>query len=310
MNRGWQRMPGVLLAIAMLAYAYGWGTGNAWVCRVVALFGLALPAYAGLYVLTGMTGIVSLFTSASVGVGAYVAAIAMTRAGVPIGLALALSCLTGALASWAVAALTTRLADHYLTLATLAGSEVLGNVFRGWTTATGGANGFPGIPKPTLLGHALGTPIDYAPFCLLGGVVAVFAAARIQRSSLGAALMAYREDGQRVEAIGLDSAHLRRAAFLLAGGGAGLSGGLSASVDGFVGPESFGVAQAIMMLCFFYVAADRGIAGILLSAALATAVAEVFRSAGAWQSVILGMVSLAILARRARTDADSTRRRH
>lgn len=289
-----------LLGGMFVAYAVGVASGDAWLCRIAALYGIALSIYAGMFVLTGLAGMVSLGVSAVVGVGAYATAAGLVRADLGTPASLLLGAVAGAVVSWLIAASTRSLADHYLTLATLAASEVLANVFRGWDSMTGGASGFTGIPKPSLFGYALQSPAGYAPLCLALGGGVVLLVGYVRKTAFGFSLLAYREEGRRVEAIGLDSARLRRGAFLLAGACAGLAGGLGASIDGFVGPESFGVPQSIAVLCFFVLGSERGIGGIFISAALSTVLTEALRQLGEWQNIGVGTIALALLAIRAR----------
>lgn len=298
------RLDPLALALSLgvlVAYVAGATSGDAWLCRVAALYGIAISVYAGMYLITGLAGVVSLCVSAVVGVGAYAAAVGLVRAGLSTPASLLLGAFAGAAISWVIAASTRSLADHYLSLATLAASEILGNLFRGWESVTGGANGFAGIPKPSLVGFALQRPVEYAPLCLAMGLGAVLFVGYVRKTAFGVALIAYREEGRRIEAVGLDSARLRRGAFFLAGGCTGLAGALAASVDGFVGPESFGVPQSIALVCFFVLGAQRGIGGIFLSAAISTILTEVLRQTGVWQNIGVGTIALALLAARTRT---------
>jgi branched-chain amino acid transport system permease protein len=185
--------------------------------------------------------------------------------------------------------------DHYLTLATLAVSEILTNIFRGATELTGGANGLAGVAPLAFNGIALLSPQDYFPVCAITAGVALLAAWTLQRSFLGKALKAAGDSGVYVETLGISSDDLRLAGFVIGGCFAGLAGALAAHIDGFVGPESFGVDRSVAYLCFLVIGGLGSLRSVVVGAAFAVVVSEVLRGMVGWQMVILASAALATL---------------
>lgn len=271
--------------------------------RIGSIFFITLIALMGLHIITGLTKVVSLCHVALMGVGAYSSALTAMEFGAPSLVGICAGVVSAAIVALVLAALTGRLEDHYLTLATLGAAEVLTNVFRGATGITGGANGLSGIPPLSLFGLILDTPQKYYPFCLVLAVASVFLAWKFEQSIVGRSLRAIGDEGIIAEAFGANGRWLRSVAFVISGAFAGLAGALSAHVDGFVGPESFGVGISIAYLCFLVIGGLGNVKGVVLGAALASLGLEFFRGFVEWQMVIVAFLSLGILIIRSmRTD--------
>jgi branched-chain amino acid transport system permease protein len=266
--------------------------------RVGGLFFLTLTALAGLHVVTGLTKVVSLCHVAFVGVGAYGAAIASLRWGFEPAAAILTGAVSAGGCSLLLAILTMRLEEHYLALGTLAAGEILLNIFRGATSLTGGANGLAGVPPLRFFGVVLDAPPQYYPLCLLVALGALLFAWRLERSSLGRSLRAMGDEGVIVESIGVSGARLRAAGFTIGGALAGLAGAVGAHIDGFVGPESFGVGLSIAYLCFLVIGGLGKLQGVIIGAALASLGPEFFRSTLEWQMVAVAAVALGVLVLR------------
>jgi branched-chain amino acid transport system permease protein len=263
--------------------------------RVACLFFLTTILMVGLYVVTGLTRIVSLCHAALAGVGAYVSAgIALRLGWWPVA-----TIFLGALAAVAVALLLAwcmrKMEDHYLALATLAASEILTNIFRSATALTGGANGLAGIPPLSLATLNWSQPASYYPFCAAIALGAVGLVWLFDRSPLGRALRAVGEEGSRVGSLGVSQSRLRAIGFALGGGLAGLAGAIGAHLDGFVGPESYGVSLSIGYLCFLVIAGFGRLGGAILAALLASIGQEYLRGFLQWQMIIVAVLALGFL---------------
>lgn len=263
--------------------------------RVGSLFFLSMVLLSGLHVTTGLTRIVSLCHAALAGVGAYTGAALSLRLGFPPLVSIAAGTVLAAVVAWILAVATRRLEDHYLTLATLAASEILGNVFRSAATLTGGANGLSGVPSLSVAGVVLASPAAYYPFCATMGAAALVGVLLLDRAPIGRALRAMGDEGELVESLGVSASTLRGLGFVGGGALAGLAGAVGAHLDGFVGPESFGVSLSIGYLCFLAVGGLRRGRSIVIGAALSTLGLEFFRTFREWQMIIVAVIVLVLL---------------
>ena len=183
--------------------------------------------------LLGTTGLVSFGHAAYFGLGAYATGLLMKELSVPFLPAL----LAGGLMPAAFAAVfgffCVRLTKIYFSMLTLAFAQIVWAICFQWNEVTGGDQGISGIPYPELgwmssipglSGFRAG---DYFYMATLA-IVALCVAAlqRITDSPFGRLLTTIRENPERASFVGVDVRRYELAAFVVAGGFAGISGAL------------------------------------------------------------------------------------
>src|SRR5690348_14277160 len=106
----------------------------------------------GFDILFGYTGLLSFGQSALYGTGGFVAAYLLTRAGFPyVILALIIGTIVAAAVGYLVGLIALRRTGIYFAMITVAIAEVFYFVeFNPLSAWTGGENGLPGVPTPTL----------------------------------------------------------------------------------------------------------------------------------------------------------------
>lgn len=192
----------------------------------------------GLDILVGFTGLPSLGHAAFFGLSGYGTAIGIQR----YDLNPWLGALLGIVVSIAIAVLFAPLAVRMRGLAFLTIMLAFGQVWWGIATRggsfTGGENGLPGIPRPSLgvSWWDLRSTDGYFYFTLLCTALVCLLLVRIARSSFGASLLGIRENETRMTTLGYYVAARRAAAFAIAAGAGAVFGVLSAFFNGYVGP--------------------------------------------------------------------------
>jgi len=184
-----------------------------------------------LNLLLGTTGLVSFGHVAYFGVGAYAGGILMKTYGVPFSLAFPAAGLAAALAALIFGYFCVRLSAIYFAMLTLAFSQIVWAVCFKWNAVTGGDQGLPDIPYPDLdwMGSIPGLSdlrIGGQFYLLTLVLVAVSLAAlrQVIRSPFGRMLTTIRDNPERAAFIGLNVRAYELAAFVVAGGFAGLAG--------------------------------------------------------------------------------------
>lgn len=227
----------VLLAGGLLLCLIPFVFGNYWtglLTQALIFAGVVM----GLDILVGFTGLPSLGHAAFFGLAGYGAAIGIQR----YELNPWLGALLGIVVSIAVAVVFAPLAVRMRGLAFLTIMLAFGQVWWGIATRggkfTGGENGLPGIPRPSLgvSWWDLKTTDGYFYFVLLCTVLVCFVLVRIARSAFGASLLGIRENEIRMMTMGYHVAARRAAAFAIAAGAGSIFGVLSAFFNGYVGP--------------------------------------------------------------------------
>jgi branched-chain amino acid transport system permease protein len=108
-------------------------------------------------------------------------------------------------------------------------------------------------------------------------VLVIFVSQRLEKSRIGRAWMAIREDEIAASAMGINTRNLKLLAFAMGAMFGGASGALFAGFQGFVSPESFGLMESIMVLCMVVLGGMGNIAGVILGGVLLALLPEILR---------------------------------
>ena len=194
---------------------------------IEALFAVSLN------LLLGTTGLVSFGHVAYFGVGAYVCGILMKTYAAPFFLAFPAAGIGAAGFALVFGYFCVRLSQIYFAMLTLAFSQIVWAICFKWNAVTGGDQGLPEVPYPDLGWIAaipgLGDLSISDRFYLLTLVLVAVSLAvlgQVVRSPFGRMLTTIRDNPERAAFIGLNVRAYELAAFVVAGGFAGLAGAL------------------------------------------------------------------------------------
>ena len=294
-----QSMIGFLIALALLlampfiAKAVG---GTTWV-RIVDMTLLYIMLAMGLNIVVGFAGLLDLGYIAFYAVGAYMVALLSSshlsdnfewaKNAFPTGLHVALWVIVplgAALAALAGIMLGTpilKLRGDYLALVTLGFGEIIrifmNNLGKNDFNLTNGPRGINRIDPVTVFGYPLDKTIEiggyklskeflYYYLFLILAAATVFICYRLQKSRLGRAWMALREDDIAAKAMGINVRNIKLLAFSLGATFGGIAGGMFASFQGFVSPESFTYMESIVILAMVVLGGMGHIPGVILGA--------------------------------------------
>src|SRR5512135_545252 len=253
----------------------------------------------GFDILFGYTGLLSFGQSAFYGTGGFVAAYLLTRAGFPyVLLALILGTIAAAAVSFLVGLVALRRSGIYFAMITVAIAEVFYFVeFNPLAHWTGGENGLPGVPAPTLyLGFTtlhMSTGWSLYPFLALCYFIGIVIALRIVRSPVGAIFSAIRENPLRAAAVGHSVHGYKLAAFVIAAAYAGLAGGLLGVLQAFMPPDAFTFDTSGQLVILTAIGGRGTLFGPLVGAAVWLFLQDFLQSAlglGAAWKLALGVV--------------------
>jgi branched-chain amino acid transport system permease protein len=119
---------------------------------------------------------------------------------------------------------------------------------------------------------------------------------RLERSRIGRAWMAIREDEIAAKAMGINTRNLKLLAFGMGATFGGVAGVLFASFQGFVSPESFSLQESVLIVAMVVLGGLGHIPGVVIGALLLAALPEVLRYvAGPLQAMTGGRLDASIL---------------
>jgi branched-chain amino acid transport system permease protein len=298
----------VMLAIVLLVlpFVVGNGLGNAWV-RVLDFVLLYMLLAIGLNIVVGYAGLLDLGYIAFYAIGAYLYAwLASPHFGLhlPFWIVLPIGAALAGLFGVLLGAPTLRLRGDYLAIVTLGFGEII-RIFMNNLNApfnlTNGPQGMNLIDPVSIAGFSFGKPLHlfgltvpptyfYYYLFLAFTLLAIVVAMRLQDSRVGRAWAALREDEVAAAAMGINTRNTKLLAFAMGATFGGLAGGLFASFQGFISPESFNLWESILVLCMIVLGGMGNIPGVLLGAALLTIIPEALRYLGDLQRATLGHV--------------------
>ncbi len=271
----------------------------------LAQVGAYLVAIAGLTVLTGLNGQISLGHGALMAIGAYATALIMLHAHVPLVGVLALSMVITGLAGLIIGLGAARLRGPYLAGATLALAVGLPTVAYRWPGTLGGGTGLT-IAQPTPPTW-LGTTFDPQEWIAwISGVcvvVTLVLLANLIRSRYGRSFRTVRDDEIAASVVGINVARTQVIAFVVSSACAGLGGALFALSTGTVNPLGFPLSLSIALLAGAVVGGLGSLTGAIWGAILivylpqwATSFSNTFSlSKGVSSNLALGVYGLALI---------------
>jgi branched-chain amino acid transport system permease protein len=307
-DRRWRWLAWTAAALLLLALPFVTEAvlGRSWV-RIIAVALLFVMLALGLNIVVGFAGLLDLGYIAFFAVGAYsYALLASPQFAVhwPFLVLLPLGAAMAAVFGILLGAPTLRLRGDYLAIVTLGFGEIirvfLNNLNRP-VNITNGPQGITLIDPLQLGGFSLAQThtfagLTFAPvhnyyFVFLAcATLSIVMSLRLENSRIGRAWVAIRDDELAASAMGINTRNVKLLAFAMGATFGGVAGGLFASFQGFVSPESFHLIDSVMVLCMVVLGGMGNVAGVVLGAVLLTALPEALRYIGPLQQRWLGEV--------------------
>ena len=238
---------------------------------------LATGAYyfavlAGLTLLAGQSGQISLGHGALMAVGAYTVALLIGNEGWSLVPAIAAAVVITALVGVPVGAAASRLRGPYLAGATLAFAVGLPALADRFPSTFGGENGLtinPPVP-PSFLGATFPLERWEAWIACIGALLVLFAIYNLIGSGIGRSLRAVRDDEIAASLCGLPVGRMQTLAFIVSAACAGLAGAILAVVLQLAQPGAFPLQLSLSLLTGVVLGGLGSLWGAIWGAALLT----------------------------------------
>ncbi len=311
----------VLLVLPLLLQV----AGNAWV-RIADVALLYVLLSLGLNIVVGYAGLLDLGYVAFYALGAYmfgllasphlfetfpaIAALFPGGMHTPLWAVIPLAALLAAVFGVLLGAPTLKLRGDYLAIVTLGFGEIIRvflNNLDNPVNITNGPKGLNEIDSIKFFGLDLGkthsflglefanVSMYYYLFLALV-LVSILISYRLQKSRIGRAWMAIREDEIAAKAMGINTRNLKLLAFGMGATFGGVSGAMFAAFQGFISPESFSLMESVMIVAMVVLGGIGHLPGVVLGAVLLAALPEALRYvAGPLQALSGGRLDAAIL---------------
>ncbi len=299
--------------------------GNAWV-RILDIALLYVLLALGLNIVVGYAGLLDLGYVAFYAVGAYIggllasghltetfpaiAAAFPNGLHAPIWVVIPLGAAVAGMAGVLLGAPTLRLRGDYLAIVTLGFGEIIRVFLNNLDHPVNITNGPKGIgpidamkffgydfgQRHTLLGVDIPPVNNYYYLFLILVVFSIVICYRLERSRIGRAWMAIREDEIAAKAMGINTRNMKLLAFGMGATFGGVAGVMFATYQSFITPEAFSLPESVMIVAMVVLGGIGHLPGVIVGALLLAALPEVLRYiAGPLQSMTDGRLDASIL---------------
>ncbi|MBS0436991.1 MAG: ABC transporter ATP-binding protein [Proteobacteria bacterium] len=310
-----------LLILPFLAQQFG----NAWV-RIIDIALLYVLLALGLNIVVGYAGLLDLGYVAFYAVGAYmfgllassqlweqfpaIAEMFPNGLHAPLWIVVPAAAFVAGVAGVLLGAPTLRLRGDYLAIVTLGFGEIIRVFLNNLDHPVNITNGPKGIgpidgmhvfgfemaKRHELFGLEVPPVVNYYFLFLVLVLASVLICYRLERSRIGRAWMAIREDEIAAKAMGINTRNMKLLAFGMGATFGGVAGVMFAGYQSFITPEAFSLQESIMIVAMVVLGGIGHIPGVIVGALLLAALPEVLRYvAGPLQAATDGRLDASIL---------------
>lgn len=250
---------------------------------------------AGLNLILGYAGQISLAQGAFMGLGGYVVAILGVKGGMPLWITLPAGVVLGFALGIVIGIPALRVTLHYLAMITLGVHVVFLLLAQNEDQLTGGAFGIDDIARPSVGSVTLASDRAYHVFIAVIVVLGLAVLYWILNSSWGRAFKGLRENEVRAAMLGVNIRRYKLYAFAIGSAIAALAGGLLAPLLGFIDPTSFGLTLSFQLLLMVVVGGIGRFEGPILGAMIVTLVPELLRATEGLYLIIFALLTILLL---------------
>lgn len=245
-------------------------SGDTYVLHLAALIAVYWVLIAGLNLVVGYSGQLSIGHVGLLSIGAYAFAILAGKAGWHPVLAVgAAGALCGA-CGLALGLPSLRLPGFYFAMATMAFALIVNEVVLAQVDLTGGGIGLPGplFPAP------FDTPAGFYALAATVAALVTWMSWNIARRMWGRGLVAIRDNPVTAQAVGVPVFRAKLVVFVFSGITAGVGGALFASLQSYITPDTFVFELSLFFFVCIIIGGRGSIVGPFIGTVVLTALPE------------------------------------
>lgn len=261
----WSLALGALL-IATLPF---WA-GDQYQLHLAALIAVYWILIAGLNLVVGFTGQLSIGHVGLLSIGAYAFAILAGKLGWDPTVSVLISGALGGLCGLALGLPSLRLPGFYFAMATMAFALIVNEIVLAQVDLTGGGIGLPGplFPPP------FDSPTGFYYLVTLIALMVTWLTWNVARSMWGRGFISIRDNPVAAQAVGVPVFRAKLLAFVFSGITAGVSGAVFASLQSYITPDTFVFELSLFFFVCIIIGGRGSIIGPFLGTVVLTALPE------------------------------------
>jgi branched-chain amino acid transport system permease protein len=297
-------------ALVVLALALPYLLGqNPYLVRLAGTVGLYVMLAVGLNIVVGFAGLLDLGYVAFYAIGAYTYAfLASPHFGLhlPFLLVLPLAAIAAALCGVLLGYPVLRLRGDYLAIVTMGFGEIIRILLINLAPVTNGPNGIGKIDGANILGLDFNgvlnlgffqseSVVNYYYLTLVFAAGCLLLASRLNKSRIGRAWQAIRDDEMAAQCMGIHKSNLKLLAFASGALFAGVAGVIFAAWQQFVSPETFTLNEVVTIFCMIVLGGAGQLLGVVVGAVVLVTLPEFLREYSIYRMAIYGAVLVLIM---------------
>jgi branched-chain amino acid transport system permease protein len=265
------------------------GSFDAYALHLLSMIAIGGILALGLQLLVGGAGLLSIGQAAFYGVGAYTSGLLTTKLGHPFVVGFFCAGVLAAITSLLMVPIT-RLRGAYLAVATLGFTLIVHLVLKNEDWLTGGAFGLMNIPRPSIAGIEIVSPVATYYLCLVVLAMVAIAMLRLHDSRFGRAISAIRQDETAAQACGVSLVYYKSVCFVIAALVSGFAGALYAHEARYLSPNDFSFLKSMDILIMIVIGGIGSVEGASLGAAVVVLLPEYLHVVDNYRMVIYGAI--------------------
>lgn len=276
------------LAAALVALPF---LASSHIIFLVAMIGSTSVMVAGLTIVVGLTGQISIAQASFAAIGAYGTAQLATMAGLPHWIGLPAIALVAAAVGYLFGLMSLRVADHYLALATMALCAIVQLLLIHLEDWTGGAVGLA-VPPLEFGTRVLTRPAELYAVIVPCAAFTVWFLHTLSTSRFGRAFAALRMSEVASAAVAIPVLHYKALAFALSAFFGAFGGGLFALQTTYLDPAQFGILESVRLIAIAVIGGLLNPLGPVIGATVFVLLPETMGALGRYMSLVFSLLLL------------------
>ena len=280
-----------LAAGAVLIATLPFWAGDQYQLHLAALIAVYWILIAGLNLVVGFTGQLSIGHVGLLSIGSYTFAILAGKMGVDPTISVFVSGFLGGLCGLALGLPSLRLPGFYFAMATMAFSMIVNEIVLAQVDLTGGGIGLPGpmFPPP------FDSPIGFYYLVTAIALFVTWLTWNIARRMWGRAFISIRDNPVAAQAVGVPVFKAKLLAFVFSGITAGVAGAVFASLQSYITPDTFVFELSMFFFVCIIIGGRGSIIGPFLGTVVLTALPELVSPLAKLGNFFYGLLLLVVV---------------
>jgi branched-chain amino acid transport system permease protein len=281
----------VPIAVGAALIALPWWARDMYQLHLAQLIGAYWVLIAGLNLVVGFSGQLSVGHVGLLAIGAYAFAIITGTQGLHPAIGVACAGGIGALCGLLLGLPSLRLPGFYFAMATLAFALIVSEIILAQGVLTGGGVGLPvpGFPAP------FDTPQGTYWLILIVGGLITWLTWNVARFMWGRGLIAIRDSVVTAEAVGIPVFRAKLTVFVFSGLTAGVAGALFGSIQSYITPDTFIFELGLFFFVCIVIGGRGSIVGPFIGTAMLTALPELVAPLAKLGNFFYGLLLLVVV---------------